>query len=168
MYCPNCATQNTEDTKFCRLCGANLGLVSQALSGQLPEMQPRRRERRNRHGRYREDPKISNGINKTFVGIGFLVAAFGAMLFAPAGKIWWFWLLIPAFATIGKGIAEIVAAKFEQGQLPESPPNPTPVPPAHRPAVAPRRDTGELLPSPPSVTEHTTRQLDPRRSKEMQ
>ena len=32
MYCPQCGAQNTDDTKFCRACGTNLGVVSLALS----------------------------------------------------------------------------------------------------------------------------------------
>ena len=32
MYCPHCAAQNADDTKFCRACGTNLSVVSLALS----------------------------------------------------------------------------------------------------------------------------------------
>ena len=32
MFCPRCATQNSDDTKFCRGCGTNLATVSLALS----------------------------------------------------------------------------------------------------------------------------------------
>ena len=32
MSCPRCATQNTDDTKFCRGCGTNLASVSLVLS----------------------------------------------------------------------------------------------------------------------------------------
>ena len=32
MFCPRCAAQNTDDTKFCRACGTNLATVSLALS----------------------------------------------------------------------------------------------------------------------------------------
>jgi len=37
MYCPNCASDNQEDAKFCRHCGANLGVVADALSGRPAE-----------------------------------------------------------------------------------------------------------------------------------
>ncbi len=37
MYCPKCGAQNIEDAKFCRGCGADIGLVPQALTGHLPE-----------------------------------------------------------------------------------------------------------------------------------
>lgn len=32
MFCPKCGAQNGEESSFCRGCGENLGLVSQALS----------------------------------------------------------------------------------------------------------------------------------------
>ena len=32
MFCPRCAAQNSDDTKFCRACGTNLATVSLALS----------------------------------------------------------------------------------------------------------------------------------------
>ena len=36
MYCPNCAAQIEETQKYCRSCGTDVNLVSQALKGQLP------------------------------------------------------------------------------------------------------------------------------------
>ena len=36
MYCPNCAAQIEDTQKYCRSCGANVSLVSQALKGILP------------------------------------------------------------------------------------------------------------------------------------
>lgn len=33
MYCPQCATPNVDDVKFCRSCGAELEAVALALSG---------------------------------------------------------------------------------------------------------------------------------------
>jgi zinc-ribbon domain len=160
MYCPKCATQNAEDTKFCRACGTNLSLVPQALTGRLPAApSDRRRGRhRNREREREEAPSVANGITKAFTGVGFLIVSFAVFFFAPAGRIWWFWMLIPAFATLGKGIAEIVSARYgpnlTQGM------NQTAIP-----AAAAR--TGELTPRnealfpPPSVTEQTTRHLDP-------
>src|SRR5437763_567552 len=32
MYCPNCAAQNETDMKFCRACGQDLALISQAMT----------------------------------------------------------------------------------------------------------------------------------------
>ncbi len=36
MYCPKCGIQNDDETKFCRGCGENLKVVSQAMSRHLP------------------------------------------------------------------------------------------------------------------------------------
>jgi hypothetical protein len=36
MFCPNCAAQNQDRTKFCRSCGADLRAVALALKGQQP------------------------------------------------------------------------------------------------------------------------------------
>ena len=36
MYCPHCGVQNAEATKFCRGCGADLRLISQAVTKSLP------------------------------------------------------------------------------------------------------------------------------------
>ena len=36
MYCPRCAVENADKTKFCRACGANLETVALALTGKLP------------------------------------------------------------------------------------------------------------------------------------
>src|SRR5215212_944674 len=36
MYCPHCGAQNAQSTKFCRGCGEDLRLVSQAVTKSLP------------------------------------------------------------------------------------------------------------------------------------
>lgn len=156
MYCPRCATQNSDDTRFCRSCGVNLSLVPQAITGRLPDARPTRR--RNRHGKDDEPPNLANGIQKVFTGIGFVLVAIAARFFAPAGMLWWFWLLIPAFAMLGKGIAEIVTVKNAMGLPPVT--NHTPMPTARITDELPPRPSYDPL-SPPSVTEETTRHLDP-------
>jgi len=35
MYCPRCAAQNNDQTKFCRSCGIDLKTVALAMNGQL-------------------------------------------------------------------------------------------------------------------------------------
>ncbi|HSF24664.1 MAG TPA: hypothetical protein VLE20_10580, partial [Blastocatellia bacterium] len=81
----------------------------------------------------------------------------GAFFFAPAGKLWWFWLLIPAFAMLGKGVAEIVTAL--QAQKLSPPATYAAMPPAVNSVNLPPQPNYETLP-PPSVTETTTRHLD--------
>jgi hypothetical protein len=36
MYCPHCGVQNAQETKFCRSCGEDLRLISQAVTKSLP------------------------------------------------------------------------------------------------------------------------------------
>ena len=157
MYCPKCATQNGDDTKFCRSCGSNLSLVPQALTGRLPEVRSRNRGRHDfeRGG----PPSLANGITKLFVGLGFLLVSL-ALGLSDVGKSWWFWMLIPAFASLGKGVAEIVSAKYGSNLAPIS--TQTAMPPLARPEELAAPGSEVIFP-PPSVTEQTTRQLDPAR-----
>lgn len=37
MFCPRCGSAQSEELKFCKVCGANLGAVLQAVAGQGPE-----------------------------------------------------------------------------------------------------------------------------------
>ena len=163
MFCPNCGSQNADGTKFCRTCGANLSLVPQALTGQLTEDRHERRGRK-RHRRDEGPPNLAHGINATFMGLGFLCVALSIALFFPGGRFWWFWLLIPAFTGLGRGVAEIVSAKTALNQMKGNQPTTASMPP--------RRVTGELPPEPPSyqmpppsVTEQTTRHLDPNKDR---
>jgi hypothetical protein len=156
MYCPTCAAQNGDGTKFCRACGTNLSLVPQAITGRLPEA---RSGRRHRHDFERGGPaNLGSGITKVFMGLGFIMVAAGAFFFAPAGHIWWFWMLIPAFTLLGKGVAEIITAQQAQRMNPGT--NYTAMPPINTAGLPPQPNF-ETLP-PPSVTETTTRHLDPR------
>ncbi len=164
MYCPNCGTQNLKDANFCRSCRSNLSLVPQALTGQLPQ-QPEQYDKRSR--RKNKPPTLQNGIREAFVGIGFLFVSLAVMLFAPAGRIWWFWMLIPAFTMLGKGISEIVAARQQMPpfQHPQQPIPPLQHPQQAIPPIPPAVDyqapkTGELAQPPPSVTESTTKLFD--------
>ena len=157
MYCPNCAAQNIEGAHFCRACGANISLVPQALTGQLQVRQEddsrlsRRQRRRNR------TPSFDEGIRTLIMGIGFVAVALALAIFGgPVGAhVWWFWMLIPASAMIGKGVSEIVranqlrAAESARLQLPYTPP----------PQNLRASSTNELKAPVASVTEGTTRHL---------
>lgn len=167
MYCPNCATANADDVKFCRSCGANLALVPQAMTGRLPESRDtgRRGRRKNRHGRDEDrPPNLSKGITQLIMGVGFLAVAL-AICFSPGGQGWWWAMLFPGFSLIGKGVADIVMARTTMG-LPPGTTSTT------QTAIPPARNTGELPPqqnynpvTPPSITEGTTRHLDPARDR---
>ncbi len=169
MYCPKCGTQNIDGASFCRACGANLSLVPQALTGRLPEAVADEAEggaQKGKKHRGKQPPSMDKAIKNIFMGVGFLFVSFMIMAFARGGRYWWFWMLIPAFALLGGGVAEWLRVRQSQPTAPPGFPPYTPPgapmsmpPPATRGSALPPRDTGELY-TPASVTEGTTRLLD--------
>lgn len=170
MFCQKCAAQNIDGASFCRVCGAKVSLVPQALTGRLPEAEPTagldHRGRRKRRRDEENPPSLDQGIAKIFIGLGFIVAALAVMWRFPGGFAWGWALFIPAFSSIGKGVAQIVAARELKARLPiaagnsrtfvQRPLNSGATVTLAEPAA---RQTGELRLSPPSVTEGTTRHL---------
>jgi hypothetical protein len=162
MFCPKCAAKNLEGASYCRVCGANISLVSQALSGQLPQVKENdglEAGRRALKKLSRRGPSLEHAVKNVFMGLAFAVIAV-ALSFSRAGYGWWFWMFIPAFSMLGKGVAEYFRLReqkresFPMGTAPQ----PSFQPP--RPVDSfPVRSTGELLPTPSSVTEGTTRHL---------
>lgn len=170
MFCPKCGTQNPETGRFCRTCGADLGNVSEALSGRLSKSP----------GLVDKTEKPINwesAIVPIFTGIAFLIVALVlATTGIAGGKFWWFWMLIPAFGSLGSGISKYVQLKKTEQQrlqrqssssLPpsnsnafSSAPPQNALPSNQTEYVAPdlRYKTGELVP--PSVIENTTRHLE--------
>lgn len=161
MFCPKCAAQNLDGASYCRVCGANISLVPQALSGQLTPASEEGLSRSERRARRKQrEVGIESAFRNVFMGLAFLFVAL-ALLFTRAGIGWWFWLLIPAFAMMGSGVAQYVRYREEQKQKLISPGTYQPPlvapPPPHN--SFPTRNTGELVSQPPSVTEGTTRHL---------
>ena len=141
------------------MCGANISLVPQALTGQLEaasDVQGDGRSRR-RGRRGSRPPSLATGIQEITTGIDWIVVSLLVSRYAPAGQIWWFWLMIPAFIAFGRGIAEIVRLRQLAAATQISPQQMRP--PSVRPESLPAARTGELLATPPSVTEGTTRHL---------
>jgi hypothetical protein len=172
MFCPRCATQNVDGASFCRSCGANVSLIPQALSGNLPQAPADRNDSDYRSSsRKRRDrpiePSLERGILNIFVGLGFIVAALAVMFRFPGGVFWGWSFLIPGFSNLGKGVASIVAARrvgSTTSQLPAGGSGAY-LSNAHTNSSPPLRvesgvsQTGQLMTPVPSVTEGTTRHL---------
>src|SRR6267142_4987771 len=110
MFCPKCASQNLDGASFCRSCGANISMIPQALSGQLPQAKDDSdvgRRRRRRGGR---EPSWDHAFKNIFVGIAFVIIAI-ALGFSRVGYGWWFWMLIPAFSLMGAGLSQCMRLK---------------------------------------------------------
>lgn len=159
MFCPKCAAQNLDGASYCRACGANVSLVPQALTGQLPEAERdlsgcEKRERQ-RHGK----GNIESAFRNAFMGIGFLLVAI-ALSFSRMGYGWWFWMLIPAFSMMGTGVAQYIRIRDEERRnMLSGGFSQTSILAAPRVDSIPSRKTGPVMASPPSVTEGTTRHL---------
>ncbi len=172
MFCPKCAAHNIDDAKYCRVCGADISLLPQVLSGQLTadlmgageeEEDSRAAERRRRRRSRRRDKDKTPTLEKAFENIGvavaFFVISFMVARFMPGGRFWWFWMLIPAFACAGEGVGQLLRLQREKGIAGK----PEQLLAEEREAYArklPPRNTAEIMMPPPSITEGTTRHLN--------
>ena len=161
MFCPKCGGQNPEEGKFCRTCGTDLGNVSQALTGNLPQARPML----DRRGR---PISWDRAIVKIFTGLAFIAVTI-ALAVSGTGRGWWYWMLIPAFTSLGAGVAQLIQLrKSEKGGMVYPTISPDPLPQAQNTALPPpqtewvspesKYKTGDLVP--PSVTDNTTRHLE--------
>jgi hypothetical protein len=163
MFCPKCGTQNPETGKFCRSCGTDLGNVSQALSGRPIDQTAHLVDRKGKPISY------ERAIVKLFTGVAFIAVTI-ALALTGAGRGWWFWMLIPAFTSLGAGVAQYIQLRKAEKGLPVYSPTvarplvtsgaTTALPPDKTAYIEPesRYKTGDLVP--PSVTDNTTRQLE--------
>jgi hypothetical protein len=160
MFCPKCAAQNVDGASFCRVCGANISLVPQAISGaigpsnqnDMGDISDRARRRAGRR-----EPGLDQSMKNLFMGFAFLLVALGL---AYSSKGWWIWMLIPAFSMMGTGVAQCMRFREREKQrLGNSPIAASPLRSQTPINSLPARATGELVPPPPSVTEGTTRHL---------
>ncbi len=171
MYCPQCANPIDDNQKFCRSCGANVSLVPQALTGQLPVVALEEDEN-TRHGRrkHRKVPTIEGAIGKIFSGIGFIIAACFITFWFPGGFTWGWSFFIPAFALIGEGIGHYLKLKENERkgqpivfQPPSSRRSSQPNFQSNpQPAELSAPTTSELQ-HPSSITENTTKHLKQQR-----
>ncbi len=174
MFCPKCGTKNPENGKFCRNCGTDLNLVSEAISGK-----PALRQEQELTDCKGKKVTFEGAMGKLFMGIAFLIVSV-ALAVTGIGKSWWFWMLIPAFSMLGAGIAQIIqirqkkyqpvtnfASNAQNNFQPQT--NYAELPPNQTEYVSPQKskfETGEFVERPPSVTERTTRHLEMNREGE--
>ncbi len=184
MFCPKCGIQNPETGKFCRSCGTDLAVISDALTGKssvnnqgFGMMQPIQPigmlDKESRKKSNDPDNLWSAGIRNLIMGIGFLIVSMSLLVTNVAGgRVWWWAMLIPAFSLLANAIGDISKSKRlekKKNQTEFQAQSPTlftqsqsnvNLPPAQTDYIAPdsRYKTGELVP--PSVAEGTTRHLE--------
>ena len=172
MFCPKCGTQNPETGKFCRSCGTDLGNVSAAMSGNLPETMTNPGVAHIHHeAKRRHDPnEVYGDAMKSIIG-GYRFSYYlDGLLFTgvAGGHAWWWAMLFPAFGMLAKGIPDymkykkmisgprvsrIILRRWDNPSIMSCRPIQTEY-------VQPetRYQTGDLVP--PSVTDRTTRHLE--------
>ena len=158
MYCPHCGTQNLSETKYCRSCGQDLRLVSQAITKSLPLLIAQRVDDAIDRGRggwrsyqlfraenRRPYAQALMGLSALFVVVWMLMLGHGSISFASG------FLLVMTASLLLTSVRELLARNTRKRALDE---------------LSNTVNTKELieqndLPS-ASVTESTTRGLDSR------
>lgn len=167
MFCPKCATENPDNGKFCRSCGANLSNVLAVVEGGLAV--------ENVFDPENSVPELrSSAIRNIILGFGFLFVA--AFLFMTTWRDGIFWILsaIAGFSLLASGISQYVKSDALEKErklrvnVPQQPifvetHSKKELPPTQTDYVKPQKSiykTEELVGEPHSVTESTTQHLD--------
>lgn len=119
MYCPSCSTKATEGGKFCKSCGMNLTIISQALTGSLGVADPLR-DREFKRAR----KEISEGIQGSAIGAAVLVAACLGYVLMPTHTAVYLIALVLALVGLVKlfrSVARILDAKVGSRLMEQQP-----------------------------------------------
>lgn len=163
MYCPKCGTQNPNDGRFCRVCGANVVNVLAFVEGTITTESDLLADEKT-PGLY------SSGVRNVILAMGFVVGSI-FIKSMPGDTYLWLLFLIPGICLLASGVSRIL--KFEELEklrkekvanarlFPQSQPMQL-LPTSQSEYIKPRSKykTEELIERPPSVIEGTTRHLE--------
>jgi hypothetical protein len=126
MYCPHCGIRNAQETKFCRGCGEDLRLVSQAVTKSLPlviahrvdEAIDRGREGWQSYQLFRAEHRKAfaqtlMGLSSLFVVIWMLMLGHGSVSFAGG------FLLVMCLSLLLTSVHELLTKKRQGRQTRE-------------------------------------------------
>lgn len=178
MYCPKCATNNADDARFCRACGAAIEIVALALDGKLVPQDKQIRETLDQLTAERLETRRAKGMRSLVTGSVLMAVSlailFIPMLFSAAHAFPWVviwsaffgWLAVWGTISVVLGIGRVMDSKrIEVERMPIA-------------AIQRGNTTSELTGdedernrpgsesqrygefAPPSITETTTRKLD--------
>jgi hypothetical protein len=153
MFCPKCGTQNVDESKFCRGCGADLSNVLAVVDGKP-------RPFANLEEKYIE--VYSRGARGLMLGIGFMIIS-GIVFttFTPRGWVLAIFALVFAVVFLASGLSRFIQARAMRALTKRDDRAALPVGQAEY--ITPMRSTYEtedLIARPLSVTENTTRHLE--------
>jgi primosomal protein N' len=154
MHCPSCGTETSKTQKFCRSCGMGLQMISQAVAKHLstadsaePPVESEASKQR------RMSTLLLWGIAAFFVGIALIVVGKQFPHHDWIGLIGVLVLLLGAFVAAYGVISPLRQIRSPSGR----PPQPAELPQADPTALASANSLEQIQ----SVTEHTTRTLEP-------
>ncbi len=155
MFCPKCGSQNSDDTKYCRGCGADLGGVLAALEGRAPDVSPLAEKHIN---------LFVSGLRGLIAGGGFLIVSGVSFLISMRLSVLGVFALAFAFFFLSAGISRLVQAKalkrLREPKIVQPNPELTSGQAEYIKPLPSFYDTDDLVTTPRSVTEHTTTHLD--------
>lgn len=184
MYCPACGSQNNEDVRFCRKCGADLRVVSQALTKRISWWKYIAAKIDDRLEAKRRKEDYSKGFVDIYHAGLILILGTYLVIFNYDRMV--VFVILVALSLLGFGIRDYwihkrrlkyeyhpdpLEVKTQLGDLSiyksEPPPSDKQIV-AVSPKVIDSAASTNLLPgvSPPSITEQTTQHLDPENPKE--
>lgn len=167
MFCPKCGSQNADETKFCRGCGADLSNVLM-VAPNTPEL--RHRSSGKRGAASRPDTRslsekhidlFSSGVRGLTIGVGFLIVSGAAFAISMRLSVMGLFFLAFAFYFLGTGVSRLVQAKGIKALTKSD--EPAALSEGQTEYIKPSRsiyETDDLARQPLSVTEHTTRHLE--------
>ena len=152
MFCPKCGSQNANEAKFCRGCGADLSNVLAIIEGKLPASLTEK-----------HIDLFGSGLRGLMVGLGFLIVSVVAYRFSPQLAVAVIFALAFAFFFLASGISRLVQARAIKNMLsPMASGGTSALPPGAAEYIQPPRSifhTDDLATTPRSVTENTTTHL---------
>jgi zinc ribbon protein len=153
MYCPKCGTQNNDETKFCRGCGENLKVISQAMTRRLPVILASKMdaylERKN--ARIRRDSIFSAANGSLFI----FLALYNVIGHGASWARWWYFLAFGGFMLLWSLWDHMVYKRSLSTDV-----RILQMPPASTTNELPPHDAAQTVEPPASITESTTKHLD--------
>lgn len=168
MYCPGCGSNNKADVRYCTRCGTNLGVVSEALTGNLPtRLLDDEHTAKLMRDYYKGRKDTITGATLILSGLLIMTILVASGMQAVGAFFVIFWMFIWGAASLAGGLGKWIASSAEmkslgsgsQSQFQGGPSRPA----IDAPAIQP--DAAGFTTGPvdfPSVTEQTTRQLSER------
>lgn len=180
MFCPQCATPNTEGSKFCRSCGTELEAVALALKGESAKPAKKSGKKKKDEPSTAEEWMVARGEYAGAVLRGVILMIVAALiavplaLFSPAEMPWviiWMvffgWIAVWGGIETAEGAGGLIEAKnrlrllaAKSGGAAVDSTTPQQLPAARESTSAVSAAEAFRRPTPASVTEGTTRELD--------